>query len=156
MVQFLYPLRALSVHGAGLSLFVEDNTLLQLQVALLPVGFEAGNAKSCYQAEDAMQLHGFEATNGEVLDPCFETKFEDDSFCAPHWPKFGTCATTCTESSFANGSSRPHLLFLHTEKTGGSSVECATQHTFAKMGIWTNMGHTSRAHVDYCRARCSP
>lgn len=53
------------------------------------------------------------------------------------------------------GRPRPHLLFLHVEKTGGSSVECATQgHDMFHHGIFTNLGHTKKPVVDRCRQAC--
>jgi len=54
------------------------------------------------------------------------------------------------------GQPRPHMLYLHTEKTGGSSIECATQgdDNVLARGLFTNMGHTSVAAVDRCRRQC--
>lgn len=48
---------------------------------------------------------------------------------------------------------RPHLFFLHTEKTGGSSIECATQR-LEKNGLITNMGHTTYTMVQNCIPIC--
>ena len=58
--------------------------------------------------------------------------------------------------NFSNGQPRPHLLYLHVEKTGGSSIECATQgHDLVDLGLFTNMGHTSERAVDQCRNLCT-
>eukprot|EP00966_Prymnesium_polylepis_P307343 7102264-Prymnesium_polylepis.1 len=47
------------------------------------------------------------------------------------------------------------LLYIHTEKTGGSSIECAVQTTLERAGLWVNMGHNDAAHVQQCAAACS-
>lgn len=55
-----------------------------------------------------------------------------------------------------DGQPRAHLLYLHVEKTGGSSIECATQHQFlVERGFFTNLGHTSRSVADGCRGTCA-
>jgi len=43
---------------------------------------------------------------------------------------------------------------MHVEKTGGSSVECATVRTLVQAGVWTNMGHTDQGAVSACAHRC--
>ena len=48
----------------------------------------------------------------------------------------------------------PHVFFLHTEKTGGTSVECAVQQTLVQRGLWTNMGHATHDHLKTCTAKC--
>ena len=53
-----------------------------------------------------------------------------------------------------NGTIRPHLLLLHTIKTGGSSVECAAQ-AMERRGGWSNMGHTTHGSVQHCLASCT-
>lgn len=121
----------------------------------LPVGFSTDDSQSVYWAGDASQLDGFESTDEKLLQPRYALTFDGHNFCAHHYPVLGKCVETCTESSFANGSARAHLLYLHTDKTGGSSLECATQNTFAEMGIWTNMGHTRTKKVNHCREHCS-
>merc|ERR1712166_742942 len=47
-----------------------------------------------------------------------------------------------------------HMLYLHAQKTGGSTLECATEGNPLSVR-WTNMGHTSRAAVDNCIERCT-
>ena len=47
-----------------------------------------------------------------------------------------------------------NLLYLHVEKTGGSTLECATQETLVPMGYWSNMGHTWSAAVASCKQAC--
>ena len=70
-------------------------------------------------------------------------------FCTEHH-----CGRTCCPQPcrLAPGA-RAHVVFLHVEKTGGSSIECATQ-AWQGQGFWTNMGHTSLAAVTTCEARC--
>ena len=43
---------------------------------------------------------------------------------------------------------------MHIEKTGGSSIECASQRWHNK-GWWTNMGHTSHDNVHGCVQSCN-
>ena len=69
-------------------------------------------------------------------------------FCSDHGCGLG-CCSQCRGSA-----DRPHLLYLHIEKTGGSSIECATQQTLVPQGIWTNMGHTWGSAVEDCKRRC--
>ena len=88
------------------------------------------------------------------------------AFCAEHWFRTGldacrrcTGAAGPTPSHFRNGTRRPHLLYLHIQKTGGSSIECATEgHRMVDDLLWTNLGHMRNAwggHVDACRAECT-
>lgn len=67
------------------------------------------------------------------------------------------CCPAASPCKLAPGATH-HLLFVHVEKTGGSSVECATQE-WARAGYWTNMGHVGtdgRGDVALraCRRRC--
>jgi hypothetical protein len=56
---------------------------------------------------------------------------------------------------------RSHLLYIHMRKTGGSSIECATQSTLVPMGMWSNLGHLGsfwhkdRGNVRQCMERCT-
>ena len=55
-----------------------------------------------------------------------------------------------------NGRPRPHLLYMHTEKTGGSTIECATEgQDMVNQGVFTNLGHTNKVVVDGCKESCS-
>ena len=72
-------------------------------------------------------------------------------FCMAHWccwEKSCHCCDGCRERTH-----RVHLYFLHTEKTGGSAVECATVE-LARSGALIAMGHTQQQHVHYCQASC--
>ena len=80
-----------------------------------------------------------------TLDPATENRFCKRHFCRGH-----CCPQKCAT---APGASH-HLVFLHIEKTGGSSVECASQF-WERSGFWTNMGHVQdHAHVRDCSLRC--
>ena len=58
------------------------------------------------------------------------------------------CCRVCPASS-----TPPRVMFAHIEKTGGSSIECATvEHERA--GLWMNMGHTKVEYVKGCRKAC--
>ena len=58
------------------------------------------------------------------------------------------CCRVCPASS-----TPPRVMFAHIEKTGGSSIECATvEHEQA--GLWMNMGHTKVEYVKGCRKAC--
>ena len=71
-------------------------------------------------------------------------------FCKPHFCRKHCCPQTC---GTAPGASH-HIVFLHIEKTGGSSVECASQF-WERRGFWTNMGHVQdHADVRDCTLRC--
>ena len=54
-----------------------------------------------------------------------------------------------------HGRPRPHLLYMHTEKTGGSSIECATQgQPLVRDLVFTNLGHTQAQMVERCKVQC--
>jgi len=44
---------------------------------------------------------------------------------------------------------------VHVEKTGGSSVECATSTSLVPDGLWSNLGHPIYGAVDMCRRKCT-
>jgi hypothetical protein len=85
----------------------------------------------------------------------------------PPWPKaaYGLrpdgyctdqdCGQDCclTDCGVAPGATH-HVLYMHTEKTGGASIECATQ-AWQAAGWWTNMGHTTKPQVEACENRCA-
>ena len=85
----------------------------------------------------------------------------------PPWPKpaYGLrpdgyctdqdCGQLCclTGCGVAPGATH-HVLYMHTEKTGGASIECATQ-AWQAAGWWTNMGHTTQPQVEACEDRCA-
>ena len=48
-----------------------------------------------------------------------------------------------------------HMLYLHAQKTGGSTLECATEGNPLSVR-WTNMGHTSRAGKNKKNPKSSP
>lgn len=76
------------------------------------------------------------------------------TFCSDHG-----CSHDCTNSEGPCAcctkpcQAAEHVLFLHTEKTGGSAVECASQ-PLVQAGLWTNMGHAGRPSVSACTAHC--
>lgn len=70
-------------------------------------------------------------------------------FCSDHSCGQG-CCNKCSRQQ-----SKPHLLYVHVEKTGGSSIECATEATLVQQGYWTNMGHTWVSALESCRKACS-
>lgn len=69
-------------------------------------------------------------------------------FCTEHWCGRGCCAR-CEQRA-----QRPRVLFAHTEKTGGSAVECATV-DLALQGAWLNMGHTTAGALRWCARKCA-
>ena len=69
-------------------------------------------------------------------------------FCAPHF-----CGVKCCQA--CRPSNLTSVLFLHTIKTGGSSVECASRE-LEKRGVWVNMGHQRRpTDVEACTRACT-
>lgn len=67
------------------------------------------------------------------------------------------CCPDATPCRLAPNASH-HILFVHVEKTGGSSVECAAR-DWAQAGYWTSMGHVGTdgrgdAALRACRRRC--
>lgn len=77
-------------------------------------------------------------------------------FCTEHWCKKDSCCKRCSPANAtrADGSARPHLMFLHTEKTGGSAVECAAL-PLVQLGLFSNLGHAIFSDVQLCAARCT-
>jgi hypothetical protein len=79
----------------------------------------------------------------------------DPGFCALHHCH-SSCCNQCKRRLAPDGTVRPHLLYLHVEKTGGSSLECATQNTLIPLGAWSNMGHvTNQDDVRHCMSHCT-
>lgn len=74
-------------------------------------------------------------------------------FCSDHWcgKRSECCPQTCAVVEGASA----HIGFVHVEKTGGSSIECATGLTLVPRGTWSNMGHTDVASVARCAHQCT-
>jgi len=71
-------------------------------------------------------------------------------YCAPHW-----CGTDCCNGCAANAYNATPILFLHTPKTGGSSVECAAT-PLRERGLWIDMGHVKSVDdVNACASKCT-
>jgi len=84
------------------------------------------------------------------LQPATYHQYEDSGFCAVHGCDDHCCDKKC---KLAPGATH-HILFIHIEKTGGSSVECAAQ-SWEYDGYWTNMGHVHHTYnVDGCEQKC--
>ena len=85
----------------------------------------------------------------------------DGPFCSQHFLGNGACrqclaAPARQRSLQAKGGEwdKAHLLYLHAQKTGGSTLECATQGNQLQ-SRWTNMGHTHKASVASCIHQCT-
>ena len=78
-------------------------------------------------------------------------------FCSDHWcgKRSECCPQTCAVVEGATA----HIGFVHVEKTGGSSIECATQ-WWQYHGFWDNLGHQSEdgdsatTNIEGCMSRC--
>ena len=78
-------------------------------------------------------------------------------FCSDHWcgKRSECCPQTCAVVEGASA----HIGFVHVEKTGGSSIECATQ-WWQYHGFWDNLGHQSEdgdsatTNIEGCMSRC--
>ena len=86
---------------------------------------------------------------------------QQPQFCTQHWTgQVARCQHDCADlerrmcPATYQKRPRPHLLYAHVEKTGGSSVECAAQ-GMVRDGLWTNLGHATIADVVTCRGLCS-
>lgn len=95
------------------------------------------------------------------FDPPLPNFWGGCPFCAEHWCASGCCDGCRAELKYVagvppieNASSRHHYLYLHVQKTGGSTIECATAPTFVKQGLWTNMGHNN-AGLRRCTNHCT-
>ena len=90
-----------------------------------------------------------------------------DGFCSEHfmhnnacqkcndWAAVGQRVNQLANASNGGGGFKSaHVLYLHAQKTGGSTLECATEGNPLSVR-WTNMGHTSRDAVDSCIERCT-
>jgi len=103
-----------------------------------------------------------DATNSSDEDlPRLKSHPIDGPFCANHFAGMSACskchsASVRRRSMQANGSSwnKAVLLYLHAQKTGGSTLECATQNN-PLQSRWVNMGHTFNKVVDNCRNTCT-
>lgn len=82
------------------------------------------------------------------------------AFCVRHW---GMQCSRCVglinnmprSLATLDGHPRPHLLYLHVEKTGGSAIECATEgQDLVNNGFFTNLGHTTLNVVQGCKNQC--
>ena len=62
------------------------------------------------------------------------------------------CAACCEQYCRNHA---PSVIYMHVEKTGGTSIECASV-PLHQAGQWLNLGHTSDARVQSCRVhQCS-
>ena len=99
--------------------------------------------------------------------PRLPAHIRSDGFCSEHFMRMNAChkcndwaavaqrANQLANSSEGHGAFKSaHMLYLHAQKTGGSTLECATEGNPLAVR-WTNMGHTSRAAVDNCIERCT-
>ena len=80
-----------------------------------------------------------------------EYKTTSGPFCTDH-----SCGDGCCKKCDTSPTASRHILFLHVQKTGGSSIECAT-HSSVFMdadGRWSNMGHTWTSAVNFCKGHC--
>ena len=77
------------------------------------------------------RLRGSPALQGSLGKAVYQFR-PGEPACVRHW-----CGGDC-DCTAAGHAEAPHLIFLHTEKTGGSSVECATQDPRLKPH-WTNL-----------------
>jgi hypothetical protein len=84
-----------------------------------------------------------------------------NSFCVEHRCDARAVPTCCpracrTRPVDLGNAQGPHWhgIFMHIPKTGGSSLECASQE-WETAGLWTNMGHASHSFVASCADRCS-
>ena len=80
--------------------------------------------------------------------------FCSENHCHIRGPAFAACCAACNASSFVASLGRdaqPVVFFHHTPKTGGSTIECATQ----GLAGWINLGHAvpGPAVVEACVAR---
>ena len=80
--------------------------------------------------------------------------FCSEDHCHIRGPAFAACCAACNASSFVASLGRdaqPVVFFHHTPKTGGSTIECATQ----GLAGWINLGHAvpGPAVVEACVAR---
>ena len=124
-------------------------------------GSERESARASHRALKPTALRPMASSNQlEALPPAPAAprvlEFGARAFCTRHGCK-RFCCNNCPQR-IAAGNATAHVLFLHTEKTGGSSVECATagNASLYAHGFWTNMGHTTRNDVAHCRERCKP
>ena len=74
---------------------------------------------------------------------------QGDTFCARHWCGKACCVRRCAKAPGAS----VHFVYAHIEKTGGSSIECATQRWHDR-GWWDNMGHSKLNDIRSCESRC--
>lgn len=83
----------------------------------------------------------------QYVVPEVEPQFCTTHRCEGH-PE-ACCPTQCTQTQPGT----PHVIFMHVEKTGGSSIECAWQQA-QLAGHVSLLGHGSRNVYDTCHARC--
>ena len=143
---------------------MRDTAASALLLALLaPIVGGRGGARSLRAPHPAVGIaEGGREVEGALplaLPPASEVPashflaITNHAFCSMHWC-FHRCCRNCTAPPAA-AAGRPHLLYLHTEKTGGTSIECATAHTLVPLGAFSNMGHAHVGSVAHCRQRCT-
>ena len=84
-----------------------------------------------------------------VSDPHF---LPGRPFCTKHWDGDRACAR-CAQ--LQGQPAQTLILYLHVPKTGGSSVECATEGQSDFEDRWINMGHTWNSALASCITACT-
>ena len=95
-----------------------------------------------YAALREMIHHGLlapDAYNLQIPDSHRPAQQDSCGFCTSHQHK--QCDNT----------SHNPLLYVHIEKTGGSSIECTTATTLEAAGRWKNLGHVTLDNLRSCR-----
>lgn len=98
-----------------------------------------------------------QAVEASLLPPLLNNatyRINHGQFCVEHWvrmPKAGLPA--CCQQPCQSSQGSPHFMYMHTEKTGGSSIECALQQA-AAAGNHDLLGHANADVREACAARC--
>lgn len=90
----------------------------------------------------------------EIRYPVDQPQFCSNHACGHERNQDGISPHTCCPLPCrALDDTTPHFLYIHVQKTGGSSIECAWQ-AAADAGKIDLLGHSSHDVHDECAARC--
>lgn len=105
--------------------------------------------------ESLPQLKGHPVQNGGVVGAC-SNHWRGPRACTECAAPWMRNAAKERQANYSSSWKSAIFLYPHAPKTGGSTLECATEHNpLGQQGRWVNMGHTNGQVVTNCIEACT-